>query len=66
MVRVYLRTRSTNVGFGFGEVLETRAFFCDMPSGVLCSTRSFKHRDIRKLKSKWMYYFYFRRNISNG
>jgi len=52
MVLIYLRARSTNVGFGFGEVLDTRAFPCDMPSGVLCSTRSFKYRNIQTMRQQ--------------
>lgn len=59
MVHVYLRARNTNVGFGFGEVLETRAFLCDMPSGVLCSTRSFKYRDIETLREQVNVLFLF-------
>jgi len=47
------------VGFGFGEVLETRAFLCDMPSGVLCSTRSFKYRDIQALREQVNVLFLF-------
>jgi len=59
MVLVYLRARSTNVGLGFGEVLETRAFLCDMPSGVLCSTRSFKYSDIQTLRQHMNVLFLF-------
>ena len=58
-VRVYLRARSTNVGFGFGEVLQTRAFLCDMPSGVLCSIRSVKYRDIQTLREQVNVLFLF-------
>jgi len=66
MVRVYLRARSTNVGFGFGEVLETRAFLCDMPSGVLCSTRSFKYRDIQMLREQVNVLFLFQSQYCEG